>query len=333
MSSSANERTSAMLATASQLGLSFDSDVVHTWKDVAGARSIPLFSVTLTRTGARLSLQGPWPDRDGSLSPDPNRVAVLWEADVQMRGLAHARVNASPDGAPRAAVDGLPIDLISAPLGWAAEAADALPAADGAAFLTAVGRSLEQATRHLRSLAVGPAIDAARAFSRRGGMRWFVYEAVANDPTGRLARLAIRCPGVLILCKGLVDHGAAAAARKVLTAAARGAGLTRLLRMACAAWAEVQHGQRPLLGLTAPGRVRISPDQLAAQLRRVRVASDQVDPRQLWSVPARLGASFESDPGATLAQPGPSESRAPRGHDQTDDGDGALYLFPTAAVA
>lgn len=298
---------SAMLATASQLGLSFDADVVHTWKDVAVApttSAAPVFSVALTRVGARLQLQGPWPEQDGSLCPDSGELTVLWEADVQMRGPARARVSASLEGAQLAAADGLPLDLVSAPLGWAAEAADALPAAEGAAFLTAMGRSLEQVARHLRSLAVGPAADAARAFPRRGGVRWFVYAAAANDPTGRLARLATRCPGVLILCKGLVDHGAPSAAHELLAEAARGARLTRLVRMACAAWAEVQRARRPLLGLTDPARVRISPDQLAAQQRRVRAASDQVEPRQLWSVPAVLGherAALALTPAAAVA--------------------------------
>ena len=287
-----NNKPSCTLATASQLGLSFDSNVVHTWKDVAVAPATvaaPVFSVALTRHGARLELQGPWPEQDNSLCPDSGQLTILWEADVQMRGPARARVSASLEGAQLATVDGLPLDLVSAPLGWAAEAVDTLPASEGAAFLTAMGRSLEQVARHLRALAVGIAADAARAFPRRGGMQWFIYTAVANDPTGRLAQLATRCPGVLILCKGLADHCASSAAREVLVEAARGVRLARLARMACAAWAEVQHTRRPLLGLTDPARVRISPDQLAAQQRRVRAASDQVDPRQLWSVPCVLG--------------------------------------------
>ena len=191
-----DNKPSCTLATASQLGLSFDSNVVHTWKDVAVAPATvaaPIFSVALTRHGARLELQGPWPEQDNSLCPDSGQLTVLWEADVQMRAPARARVSASLEGAQLATVDGLPLDLVAAPLGWAAEAVDTLPASEGAAFLTAMGRSLEQVARHLLALAVGArGIDRAHAGCsgackhrfelRHVGLSVFIGDSIGHAP-------------------------------------------------------------------------------------------------------------------------------------------------------
>jgi hypothetical protein len=288
-----------MLSTSTQLGLSFDRDVLHTWTDRATGASEATdmaFAIRLTPTGAVLRLSGPWPaGEEPSVPRTEPHSGVLWEARVQMFGPARARVSAAPEGR-EAEDDGQPLDLAFPALGWARLAARALPRAAALAFVEAMERSLDQVTGHLRRLAVAPAVAAARGFPRRDGLRWSVYQAAARDFSGRVARLAVRCPGVLLLCKGLRDHGAADAARRVLDAAARGARLAMVLRVATVAWAEASGG--------------VPPERLAAQQARVRAAGAGVDPRALWRCPAALPAppaaatggatGAATDAGATL---------------------------------
>jgi hypothetical protein len=260
-----------MTSPAPQLGLSFDAHVLQTWTDAAAAQVGLELSVALTRTGARLTLIGPWPGGDGE-APPPR--GILWRAVVDVVGTTvGASISPAPEGAERLAratafASDLPIDCFTAPLAWTARVAleHDLPAED---LLLAMRRSLVLVARHLTRLLVEPALAACRPFPLAGGMRWFVYEAAANDPSGRVSRLASCCPGLLVLCKALCDRGAVAACREILTATAQGASPGRLLALALRAWAERR-------GASA------SPDEVTRQRVRISRAGPQASPEMLW---------------------------------------------------
>ena len=210
-----------MTDTAAQLGLPFDAETLQTWVDSAGSLEL---HISLTRSGARLRLIGPWPEGE-----EPTR-GLIWQAEVDVTRPARARASAQPDGDSRLAfASDLPFDWLAAPLRWAAEVMRRRQIQEHG-LLLAIRRSLVLVARHLEGLLDERARATARLFPE--SMRWFVYEAAANDPTGRLADLARRCPDLFTLCGELHERGAAREARQILAGAAAGRPLGRLLSLA-----------------------------------------------------------------------------------------------------
>lgn len=98
--------------------------------------------------------------------------------------------------------------------------------------LRALATALLAAARHLRQLADPDALEASRIFSSDGAVRWFVYETLANDETGRTRQLIDVCPGVVIAAGALCDSGCSRLARvagQLLEDIRRGRRLGRLL--------------------------------------------------------------------------------------------------------
>jgi hypothetical protein len=81
------------------------------------------------------------------------------------------------------------------------------------------------------------ALQVARCFHRSA--RWYVYAAVVQDRTGRIAQLAAVCPGVLLLASALADVGEGDLAERILDASVRGRPLREVIGVAVRCWEEV----------------------------------------------------------------------------------------------
>ena len=174
-------------SAATQLELPFAIDVMHTWTNAAGGLEL---TVTLTPTGARLLLVGPWPsDPDcpapGSLSlpGDPMVRGVLWRGQVDLVHPGGTRLSPAPEGSFHLSrVVGFPTrlpvpDCFTAPLAWAAEAGLAAglgETLDG--LLMAMRRSLVLVARHFERVLARQSCRAARPT----GVQRSLFEALAS---------------------------------------------------------------------------------------------------------------------------------------------------------
>ena len=139
----------------SQLGLPFDFGVTEcTWTDVAGEVE---FTASLTPTGARLALVGPWPaaEEAGAVARPMARLrrGVLWRAEVNMADPYSTRIDSAPQGIGSRVGSGfstrLPFpDCFTAPVAWAhwVGRREGIPV-EG--LLMAMRRTLVMVARHL----------------------------------------------------------------------------------------------------------------------------------------------------------------------------------------
>lgn len=181
--------------------------------------------------------------------------SAAWELVADVARPASLVVRARDEGQDHAQVDALPAWAVGSRFGWSGAFVQGARVAgrmlsddepDGRA--RAVNRELEL---HLRSIALAlhdrlapDAVRAAQAF--RPALRYWVYAAVLDDPTGRVAQLARVCPGALVLA---YDHAAAHAfagrdehrdaAARVLADARAGLRLQRLVARAVDEWANL----------------------------------------------------------------------------------------------
>lgn len=160
-------------SAATQLELPFAIDVMHTWTNAAGGLEL---TVTLTPTGARLLLVGPWPS-------DPAVHGVLWRGQVDLVHPGGTRLAPAPEGSFHLSrVVGFPTalpvpDCFTAPLAWAAEAGLAAglgETLDG--LLMAMRRSLVLVARHFERVLARQSCRAARPT----GVQRSLFEALAS---------------------------------------------------------------------------------------------------------------------------------------------------------
>lgn len=150
----------------------------------------------------------------------------------------------------------------------------------------------------LRAIAVHLA-DACEPRMRRLALRFLphlrfrVYKAVREDPTGRVAQLAESCPGALIFALGLVERrGTARAGRTLLAGVAAGRPLDAVLDRALEAWchAAPRWAARESLGRGAFSHFLDGSEQdrrraLLAQRLLIRRAGRMVSTTALWLPP------------------------------------------------
>ena len=141
--------------------------------------------------------------------------------------------------------------------------------------LVAAARLMTTTLRHLESLCCRQVRRVARRFPD-GATGWFVYEAVANDPTGRVLQMVEVCPGLLVLASGLRDMGRHQGCADILAAIEGGWKLGKILDLAVEAWWQgLLRTGRPGQGSARPGAER------RRQRLRVRHAGVRVHPAAL----------------------------------------------------
>ncbi|MBF0503210.1 MAG: PcfJ domain-containing protein [Candidatus Riflebacteria bacterium] len=131
-----------------------------------------------------------------------------------------------------------------------------------------VTSSLLEIQRHLITLLLPVAAETAALFPSGSSMRWWIYELIANDESGRMAQMAKVCPGVLILAMAIqASHPAKMSELLDMTAA--GVKLGKILDTASEIFA------------TGPKASELG------QIQRIRIAraGPFVPPSLLMSVP------------------------------------------------
>jgi hypothetical protein len=109
---------------------------------------------------------------------------------------------------------------------------------------TRIRESLGLVRQHILSLMHPSARAAAGRFSFESGLRMFVYESIADDPSGRVAQAACTCPGLLILAAGMRYHSLDGACEQVFRNLSRGYALKRVVALAVANWFASLPGRR-----------------------------------------------------------------------------------------
>lgn len=290
-----------------QLELPFCSGVVSAWAVKAGDHDSLRLAVTLTRSGAEASLTAARPFVPDDVGIEPHALVPHWRMRINLRPPVTATLELESEGDRTDEAD-IPVPGPSVVDSWDQQPLFAKPLAMAAMLLgkddllqgvLLTRKSLGLIARHLDSLWVKEALEAANPFPIQEGMRWYVYAAAANDETGRIAQMARNCPGVLILCKALANHGATDSAEQLLGEVIDGRRLGRVLDGAVAAWARAYKVR------TCRSRfcmdVRLSPGIGNSQTQRLRIrrACKLVPPWVLWTgAPARLAA--EDIPGHAL---------------------------------
>lgn len=135
------------------------------------------------------------------------------------------------------------------------------------------------------------ALGIARRFHRAA--RWFVYGAVVDDTTRRVAQLATSCPGVLVLASAFRRRDRTEVADALLRAIARGESLRAVVERGVEAWLELR--ERDDVEREWPCSHYGKGDYARAQRLLVRRAGAQVDPEHLLVRPA-LGFAPEDVP-------------------------------------
>jgi len=147
------------------------------------------------------------------------------------------------------------------------------------------GKELVEIRRRIRGAAAAalagcdrPALEIARRFHRAG--RWFVYGAVVEDPTGRIAQLARTCPGALLLASALRRREELEEADAILRAAARGKPLRAVVSEVVERWAGLLEHQDVEREWPPWPKDRRCLDT-TSQALLIRRAGPQVDPEHL----------------------------------------------------
>lgn len=143
--------------------------------------------------------------------------------------------------------------------------------------LIEVRRLVREAAARALAACDPAALVIARRFHRTA--RWFVYGAVIDDLTARVAQLAGTCPGVLVLASAINQRGDTDAADALLRTIARGEPLRTVVERAVEAWAGYR--DRDDIAREWPRSHYAREEILRAQRLLIRRAGPQVDPEHL----------------------------------------------------
>lgn len=119
------------------------------------------------------------------------------------------------------------------------------------------------------------ALAASRPFPATDMLHAFVYDAVTQDLTGRLAQMVDVCPGLLAFARGLATRGGEDRVQELLTAIVQGRKLGAILDLAVEAWARQQ-------ARSEPSRPAPSLRERAIQRQWIRHADACLPPALLW---------------------------------------------------
>jgi hypothetical protein len=162
--------------------------------------------------------------------------------------------------------------------------------------LGAAARFLIDMSPHISPLSSEHAVERSTCFPGFSSMPWFVYEAVVNDPTGRVSQMVDFCPGLLIIAKGIRDLGNGTQCAQIFEAIQRGERLGRILDLAVELWfafLSTSPYPRPWMDPSMNTRKKAQ-----LQRQRIRHAGKLVSPRLLMSpfLPGFTAADIPRDP-------------------------------------
>ncbi|MBF0502775.1 MAG: WG repeat-containing protein [Candidatus Riflebacteria bacterium] len=101
--------------------------------------------------------------------------------------------------------------------------------------------SLMTMQRHIIRCLIPSAAMVASRFAADCGMRWFCYEHIANDHTGRVEKMVSVCPGLLLMAKLLSDTSTVPQ-DEIIPMIIAGAELDNIIDVAVEAWAPLATG-------------------------------------------------------------------------------------------
>ena len=275
-----------------QLDLPFQSDVVEAWTIGVGKKGGDrglMLAVALTRSGVEASMvvagSNGCDGWDGVLSLPPSNwrvrlnvrhpVDAVIRLDDQQESMNEADI---PVARPGQSLPWGRMSLFAKPFNLARRLLGRSVLSQEAGW---VARSFQLMANHLDRLWVEGGAAAAAPFPLKGGMRWFVYSLVVADKTGRVAQMARTCPGILILCKALKDHGGTSRCSGLLQSIIAGRRLGRVLDEAVDAWSRVRSDCPFSKAMGVPDGPVHDEDRVAQGLR-IRRAGSLVPSWILW---------------------------------------------------
>ena len=258
-----------------QMDLDFGAGAYRAWSTPLSSRSPLVCRLALTRSGARVQVCGP----PGLFSGDSSD-GGLWSLDVRVR---------QPAG-----IVGQPAyraDLLTDPRatswrrGFFSGHLDNIcrQARSTHHERAHLARHLELVHRHLQSQMDPLGRQTADRFRFGRGLRWFVYESVVNDSSGRVAQAARACPGLLIIASHLRNTRDVQTSSRIVAQLQEGVALNEIVATVLDAWLP----SLPPEMREVPGKVRLT------QRLRIRRAGPLVPPHRLWL--PHLGALVAED--------------------------------------
>lgn len=247
-----------------QMDLGYVADSIRAWSVPLTSRRSPVCRFVLARWGARVAVEGGPGSSDGT--PDDH---TIWH--LQLRVRRPAGISGSPSSGADLVTDAKrPFWRRCFFSGQLEHLCMQTRASRERRAL--VKNSLLLVHQHLCSLMDPAARAVAERFTFGSGLRWFIYEATVNDPSGHVAQAADTCPGLLIVAGHMLALGLDVQSHRIVEGLCHGRPLARVLASAIDDWASAIGGRRREDCATA----------IEAQRLRIRRASTLVPPALLW---------------------------------------------------